>query len=112
YDVTPPTGAIAVAPSAAKQLTVTITPPTDAQYTAVSLERFAESDCSGESAGAGTPLTVGLKQTSVVDAGLSLATSYCYKIFWTDVAGNLASATASYSVAALSSGTLQLTSFP
>ena len=83
-DVTGPTGDLVVADRGFNWIDLTLTPPTNSDYTSVALRRYAGVSCADDLATGGTPLPVVKSTTSYRDAGLTQDTQYCYKAFWYD----------------------------
>ena len=101
-------GGLSVNPYSDKTLSVALAAPQGTQYKSVRLFRYSELNCSSRTVddATGTEIPAKISDSLLLASGLSYTTPYCFKAFWKDAVGNVATRFGSYSGLGPIDGTL------
>ena len=106
-------GGLSVNPYSDKTLSVALAAPPGTQYKSVRLFRYSESNCSNRTVddATGTEIPAKIGDSLILASGLSYATPYCFKAFWKDAVGNVATRFGSYPGVGPIDGTLTISGY-
>ena len=106
-------GGLSVNPYSNKTLSVALAAPPGTQYKSVRLFRYSELNCSSRTAddATGTEISAKISDSLILASGLSYTTPYCFKAFWKDAVGNVATRFGSYPGVGPIDGTLTISGY-
>lgn len=106
-------GGLSVNPYSNKTLSVALAAPPGTQYKSVRLFRYSELNCSSRTVDDvnGTEITAKIGDSLILASGLSYTTPYCFKAFWKDAVGNVATRFGSYPGVGPAAGNLSISGY-